>query len=465
MSVRFSFADNFETNEAVTSTATDAVENVNDAPTGVVTVSGTARQGETLTANASGVADLDGIDSETIVYQWLRDGAPVTGAMDTAYTLTQNDVGAVMSVRFSYTDNFETNEAVTSTATDAVENVNDAPTGVVTVSGTARQGETLTANASGVADLDGIVSETIAYQWLRDSTVISGATDSIYGLTQDDVGAEVSVRFSFTDRQGTTEMLIAVVEGRIEQGTLSLAGTPEADVLIAGPGNDTVWGLEADDRLLGDAGDDSLDGGSGSDTLNGGAGDDTILGGPHDDDLRDVIYAGEGNDSVDAGAGNDLVFGQDGNDTIAGGAGVDELQGQDGDDVITGSAFSDLVFGGAGNDFVNGGFGHDRINGGSGADKFFHVGVEGHGSDWVQDYASAESDVLLWGGSAASASDFQVNLAHTENDAGERSGDDAVQEGFVIYKPTGQIIWALVDGQGQDQINLQIGSAVYDLLA
>ncbi|UWQ90485.1 hypothetical protein K3727_17190 [Rhodobacteraceae bacterium M382] len=248
-------------------------------------------------------------------------------------------------------------------------------------------------------------------------------------------------------------------------GNDSLIGGGHSDELFGEDGEDTLDGGSGNDRLLGDAGDDSLDGGSGSDTLNGGAGDDTILGGPHDDDLRDVIYAGEGNDSVDAGAGNDLVFGQDGNDTIAGGAGVDELQGQDGDDVITGSAFSDLVFGGAGNDFVNGGFGHDRINGGSGADKFFHVGVEGHGSDWVQDYASAESDVLLWGGSAASASDFQVNLAHTENDAGERSGDDAVQEGFVIYKPTGQIIWALVDGQGQDQINLQIGSAVYDLLA
>ncbi|WP_406645685.1 calcium-binding protein [Aliisedimentitalea scapharcae] len=246
---------------------------------------------------------------------------------------------------------------------------------------------------------------------------------------------------------------------------VDLTGTPGPDVLIGTAGDDTILGFADADRLVGNDGNDSIDGGTGPDTLNGGPGNDTIIGGPGDDDLRDQIFGGEGDDSIDAGAGNDQVFGQAGNDTIAGGAGVDDLQGQDGDDVITGSAFSDLVFGGAGNDFVNGGFGHDRINGGSGADKFFHVGIADHGSDWVQDYVGADGDVLLWGGGPATASDFQVNLAHTANAAGERSGDDAVREAFVIYKPTEQIIWALVDGGGQSAINIQIRGDTFDLLA
>ena len=128
------------------------------------------------------------------------------------------------------------------------------------------------------------------------------------------------------------------------------------------------------------------------------------------------------------------------------------------------------MFGNAGDDFVNGGFGHDRINGGTGADKIFHVGgtedqMLGHGSDWVQDYNAAEGDVLLFGDAAATADQFQVNLNHTANSEGERSGDDDVQEAFVIYRPTGQILWALVDGEGQAQINLAIGSEVFDLLA
>ncbi|MFV0512980.1 MAG: hypothetical protein ACK5MY_05015, partial [Jhaorihella sp.] len=116
------------------------------------------------------------------------------------------------------------------------------------------------------------------------------------------------------------------------------------------------------------------------------------------------------------------------------------------------------------------GFGHDLINGGSGADKFFHVGgsreqMLGHGSDWVQDYSAAEGDVLVFGGSATSTQ-FQVNFTHTANKTtGERSGDDDVQEAFVIYKPTGQILWALVDGGGEASINLQIGADTFDLLA
>ncbi|MEY8841919.1 calcium-binding protein, partial [Cribrihabitans sp. XS_ASV171] len=238
-------------------------------------------------------------------------------------------------------------------------------------------------------------------------------------------------------------------------------------------GIENVTGTEWEDRLKGDgsanrliglAGDDVIDGGEGADTINGGAGDDSIAGGPSDNDQRDVIFAGTGDDRADGGAGNDQLFGQEGNDTLAGGFGADELQGQQGNDVITGEALSDLVYGGEGNDFVNGGFGYDRINGGDGADRFFHLGIADHGSDWVQDYDAAEGDVLLFGNVSATAAQFQVNFAHTATPAGERSGDDAVQEAFVIFRPTGQIMWALVDGAGQDEILLRIDGQEFDLL-
>ena len=248
-------------------------------------------------------------------------------------------------------------------------------------------------------------------------------------------------------------------------GVLDFTGTAGADVLEGNLLNNILDGLDGDDKLVGNQGNDTLLGGLGNDTLNGGDGDDSINGGPEFGDLRDVIFAGAGNDIINAAGGNDLVYGQDGNDTIAGGFGTDELRGQDGDDVITGSALSDLVFGGAGNDFVNGGWGHDRINGGTGADKFYHLGIFDHGSDWVQDYSAAEGDVLLFGNVSASVDDFQINLTHTATPEGERSGDDDVQEAFVIYRPTGQIIWALVDGAGQDEINLKIGGNTFDLLA
>ncbi|MFC3613797.1 calcium-binding protein [Lutimaribacter marinistellae] len=235
----------------------------------------------------------------------------------------------------------------------------------------------------------------------------------------------------------------------------------------------TLTGTDADDLfetglgssiLRGEAGNDTLNAGGGADTVNGGSGDDDITGGPETGDLRDVIYAGSGNDRASGGGGNDLIFGQDGNDTLDGGLGADEIQGQSGNDVITGGGLSDLIFGGDGDDFINGGFGYDRINGGDGADRFFHLGIADHGSDWVQDYDAAEGDALVFG-QAATADQFQVNLAHTATPDGERSGDDDVQEAFVIYRPTGQIMWALVDGEGQSSINLQISGEVFDLLA
>ncbi|MFC3612587.1 calcium-binding protein [Lutimaribacter marinistellae] len=242
-----------------------------------------------------------------------------------------------------------------------------------------------------------------------------------------------------------------------------LEGAGNNDTLIGGPGDDTLIGFDGDDRLLGEGDNDDLRGGDGNDTLNGGDGDDTILGGDTEDDLRDVIFGGAGNDQIDGGHGNDQIFGQEGNDTLSGGFGADELQGQEGDDGITGGALSDLVFGGAGNDFVNGGFGYDRINGGDGADRIFHLGVFDHGSDWVQDYNAVEGDVLVFG-QMATFDDFQINLAHTATPDGERSGADDVQEAFIILRATGQIIWALVDGEGQSSINVQAGGEIFDLM-
>jgi Ca2+-binding RTX toxin-like protein len=253
------------------------------------------------------------------------------------------------------------------------------------------------------------------------------------------------------------------------EGPDTISGTARADVvsLLGGDdvfnglgGNDSVNGGPGNDVLRGDAGDDLLNGADGADTLDGGDGNDRLIGGLSLNDLRDVIFGGAGNDNLDGGAGNDSLFGGDGNDTIEGGAGADTVIGNAGDDVLAGSAFSDLIFGNDGIDFINGGFGSDRINGGAGADRFYHVGVAGHGSDWIQDFSHADGDRLVWGGGAATAAQFQVNIANTIG-----AGDAGTAEAFVIYRPTGQILWALVDGAGEDGITLQIGGRQVDLFA
>ncbi len=70
----------------------------------------------------------------------------IDGATSSTYTLTQAEVCKTVTVSVSYTDGGDTLETVASAATEAVVNVNDAPTGSVTVTGTATQGGTLTAD-------------------------------------------------------------------------------------------------------------------------------------------------------------------------------------------------------------------------------------------------------------------------------------------------------------------------------
>ncbi|MDO6481753.1 hypothetical protein, partial [Shimia thalassica] len=427
----------------ITRTFAELYASVPHAPTGEVLITGLAEQGQTLTADASTLADGNGLG--TFGYQWLRDGQDVGGATGESYTLGQADVGAEVAVRVSYVDGSGVEESVTSAASAAVENVNDAVQGEVLLVGAALEGEVISIETSGLSDPDGL--DVFTYQWLRDSYAIAGEIDATYLLVQADAGASVSVRVSYVDGEGTTETLESVPISDIQPLVVDIVGTDE------------------NDRLSGTTGNDTLNGGDGNDTLIGREGDDTLIGGTSEADLRDVIYGGGGDDSINGGYGNDELRGDAGDDSIAGGFGADTVIGGTGDDVLTGSAFGDQIFGGDGADFVNGGWGYDLANGGADADRFFHLGIADHGSDWVQDYNAAEGDVLQVGITTATRSQFQVNTTHTATAAGERSGDDNVEEAFVIYRPTGQILWALVDGASQSSINLQIGSDVFDLLA
>ena len=119
-------SDGSLTSSAITVTPT--VTNANDSPTGSVSISGTATQNQQLTA-ANTLADADGLGS--ISYQWSRAGSSISGATSSTYTLVQADVGSAITVTASYTDDQGTAESVTSSATSAVANVNDAPSGSV----------------------------------------------------------------------------------------------------------------------------------------------------------------------------------------------------------------------------------------------------------------------------------------------------------------------------------------------
>ncbi|WP_299565737.1 hypothetical protein [uncultured Sulfitobacter sp.] len=153
---------------------------------------------------------------------------------------------------------------------------------------------------------------------------------------------------------------------------------------------------------------------------------------------------------LDGTGEDDLIFGARQGDVFA---------GNDGNDTISGQAGGDDLSGGAGIDFLNGGWGHDNLTGGAGADRFYHAGHAGHGSDWIADFSSEQSDVLLVG-TTADASRFQVNFTTTEG-----RGDNAIEEAFVIWRPTGTILFALSDGGELDEIWLRSENGNFDLLA
>jgi hypothetical protein len=102
--------------------ATMNVTAVNDAPTGAVSIGGTATQGVTLTAS-NDLADVDGIPTSgigAISYQWLAGGSTISGANTGTYVLTSAEVGKTVTVVASYTDNDGHAESVTSAATSSV---------------------------------------------------------------------------------------------------------------------------------------------------------------------------------------------------------------------------------------------------------------------------------------------------------------------------------------------------------
>ena len=207
---------------------TSESSNSNSPATGQPAISGTARVDETLTASTSGIADADGLNNATFSYQWLssRD-TEIQGANASTYTLKDADVGKIIKVRVSFTDDANNQETLTSEATAVVEaRSNSAATGLPTISGKAQMDETLTANTSGITDDDGLDNVSYSYQWIAGDADISGAGGSTYTVRDADEGKTIQVRVSFTDDAGNPETLTSDATGAV-------AGRPSEPLTVS----------------------------------------------------------------------------------------------------------------------------------------------------------------------------------------------------------------------------------------
>ena len=188
----------------------------NVAATGEPVISGTARNGQTLTADTSAIADANGLHNASFSYRWIQvDGREesTVGTDSPTYTLTPADVRKRIKVEVTFADDGGSAEGPLSSApvlVDDIPGVDTPATGTPAITGSGRIGEALGVDVSGIDDADGLTSPTFSYHWIRvDGTTetIVGADEATYVPVGADLGREIKVRVSFFDDLGSVSRL------------------------------------------------------------------------------------------------------------------------------------------------------------------------------------------------------------------------------------------------------------------
>ena len=81
-----------------------------------------------MPADTDGIEDDDGLADAVYSYQWLADGADISGATGESYTPAYDDERKVISVKVSFADDRDFEETLTSEPTEEVAADPDPPT-------------------------------------------------------------------------------------------------------------------------------------------------------------------------------------------------------------------------------------------------------------------------------------------------------------------------------------------------
>jgi Ca2+-binding RTX toxin-like protein len=267
-------------------------------------------------------------------------------------------------------------------------------------------------------------------------------------------------------------------------GIADLGGA--ADLIFAGPGNDTVDAYNGIDFVFGSRGDDTLRADNGGIIIIPISGVPTpiafgnlIFGGDGADTIRslgrllqptvppmeiDLLFGGPCNDNISAGDGLNLVFGNQANDTIVAGQGINLLFGNGGADNITGgnggvsvniefgNSDNDVITAGDGVNVLFGNRGDDTITGGNG----LNIAFGNRGNDIVSAGAGV---AILFGNSGTD----QVSGGGGLTLAFGNRGDDLVNGGnglSVLFGNAGND-----DVAGANGLCVAFGNAGHDLVS
>lgn len=424
----------------------------NSAPTGSVSVVGTAIQGQTLTATNT-LADLDGLGA--ISYQWLADGVAISGATASTLVLGAAQTGKAVSVSASYTDGYGTHESVSSASVTPVSaSVLENTKAVTTVS----VSDTLLGSAPKYT----LSGADAALFKISSKGVLTFAAAPDYEVPTDanhdgHYSVSVTLTNSKTHYVVTQNLLVDVAFAEID-------GTSGADILKGTKGWDT---------LDGQTGDDKLTGGDGLDTFIISAGTDTIT------DFNALGKSATGQEvlvvaqsasvtatvktvwtatsaSSNSGDATLLTSGlavnlsgiTSGDGWIVHNTGkATTLTGSQFDDQLTGASGNDSLLGGAGDDTLSGGKGNDVLTGGADADIFVFGGdvKTDHIIDFVSGTDHIELDHTL----------FKALSVGQLTDAQWAQGTVATTTSqHLIYDSTSGNLWYDADGSGKTKVVL-----------
>ena len=261
-----SYIDGRGTSESVKSSLSSFVVNVNDVPSGSVSINGTIKKGSTVTASNT-IADLDGLG--TIYYKWQSSSDLLIWrdvSSGASLTIADAQVGKYLRVNATYIDGHGTNESVISAVSSALRSDLLTFGNRTPVAKPISKAVSISENTSfnfalpvgTFTDVD--VGDKITYSSpnLLDGLYINPISGTIYGkvgFTAADNPQQI-ITIKATDRSGafaTTQLTFNIVN------VPALMGKTSIDTLIAGNGNDRIWGK---------GGADTLTGGSGADEFN-----------------------------------------------------------------------------------------------------------------------------------------------------------------------------------------------------
>jgi len=289
----------------------------------------------------------DGEDLRSISYQWLADGQVVATTPTNEFRPADAQVGKAISVNLLYSDPAGTEHKVAGANSLTVLDVEDRPTGPVSVLQDP-QNPNLFHASNLLQDEDGM--GIVSYQWKVDGQPVVGATGTDFTATSDQAAKKITVVASWIDGRGHPESVASDTLSYLEfdhlgqaavSGTFAPGQTLHANVTDPEGLDKVYYTWEA-----------STDGSTWT-PIPGAAGADLTLGTVVPELLRTSIAYADNRGFIE---NHRLVFGGAGNDTVESGAG-------------------DQISLGAGNDTVNYLRPSGTIDGGAGLDTFVSPGM------------------------------------------------------------------------------------------